>query len=254
LDAVRTYYTQRSSYFCESFATHEEIVKHLERKLGEAPSIQALSSVRLSREDEDAVTDSDQRALTLCKECNTPFSLAERCIDSVLGRVGTREFGLQAYVDLGGQKLALNEVSLKGMTHGIFNAATETAYSNAPKHIRIIRKLVRYGNVEKWFGSLDSYKLAMWAYIKLNTEITLLSKLKFAKALEASHGSIEAYIRDNVDFIVAYTGANYGALAKGLIVETLLDCGDPAAQFDDAVDRLAAIDGEFIYFFYAHGN
>lgn len=254
LDAVRAYYTQRSSYFCESFATHENIVKSLEKRLGDTPSIQALSAIRLSADDIKEVVDADESALTLCGLCGVPYSLAQRRLDSILGHLGTREFGLQAYVDLGGQKLALNEVSLKGMTHGIFNAATETAYSNAPPHIRVIRKLVRYGNAERWFGALDSRKLAMWAYLKLNTEITLLGNSGFSKVLETRQGSIEAYFKDNVNFIVAYTGANYGALAKGLIVEALLDCGDPTIRLEDAVERLANIDPEFIYFFYAHGN
>jgi surface antigen len=253
-DAVRIYYTQRSAYFCESFATHERIVEGLERELGNAPSMQDLAAVSLSSRDIRSISDSDQRALELSAECGSPLNWLERNFDSILGRVATREFGVQAYVDLGGPKLALNEVSLKGITYGVFNSATETAYSDAPKYIRIGRKIVRYGNAERWFGTLSPQKLAMWAYLKLNAELTLCQTPRFLRVMSESHGAIESYIRDNVDFIVAYTGASYSHLAKALIAETLLDCGDPGKQFDEMVERLAAINGEFLYFFYAHGN
>ena len=88
-------------------------------------------------------------------------------MDSYLGRLATKEFGVQAYLptENGNHHTRLYEVSLKLYSFGIFNAGTETEFSvNPPTHIRIVRRMMSVANSERWFGSLDQVRLARWTF------------------------------------------------------------------------------------------
>jgi hypothetical protein len=252
--AVENYYLQRSCYFLNVYEIHEQIVTELESLLGSTPTLTRVLSTNLSERQRRLVERADADALTACRNLERPYKNIELKADSFLGAIATREFGLQAYIDLGHERLSLNEVSLMGSTHGIFNAATETQYSDASAYIRLIRKAVQYANAELWFGRLTQEKLATWAYLKLKVEINLLWEHPHSVVVLENQGSVRELVASNVNFIAAYTGVKYDKLTLSLITELFLACARTEIAPQDLIQRLGALDNEFLYFFYAHGN
>lgn len=255
LGAVDDYYRQRSCYFCESYETHERIVEDMEAAAKTIDGIEGLMALPITDAQREAISKADSSALAACRHYGAPYRWWMRWLDAPLGRLACREFGVQAYVDLGGERPSLNEVSLKSGGFGFVNAATESRYSQEPpRHVRALRWLFRMANVDRWFGRLTKEKLALWAFLRSRTVTMFLRDPIFMAPLARSFGQDMAAIRQEVDFICAYTGIQYDAFTRGVIVDLIAACADPEAEREALVERFMRLDREFLYFYYAHGN
>lgn len=254
-DAVDYYYRRRFCYFRESYDTHEQIVKEMEAAAEKIDGIKGLMALSITDEQREAIRKADRSALSACRHHGTPYRWWMRWLDAPLGRLACREFGLQAYVDLGSERPSLHEVSLKSSGFGFVNAATETRYSyEPPRHVRALRWLFRALNVDRWFGRLTKEKLALWALLRSRTVVMFLRDPIFMEPLATSFGQERAAIRQEVDFICAYTGIPYDAFTRGIIVDLISACANPEADREALVERLMRLDQDFLYFYYAHGN
>ena len=245
--SVRRYYTQRSAYFLSGYDAHEATVDELDKSTGS--SIEELRAAKLTTHQLDRIRLADQRALEMCAQLHVPLGGLQLKLDSYLGRLATKEFGVQAYLptDDGNPHTRLYEVSLKGDSFGIFNAGTETEFSvSPPTHIRIVRRMISLANSERWFGALDSDKLARWTFLKFSTELPLLKSERNTSSIGP-----DAYVETMVAFITRYLGRPR-RVSEQQIVELLKGCA--MYSQDEVTERLRLLDEDFLYFFYAHGN
>lgn len=248
---VTVYYAQRTAYFMASYSTHEALVHSLEAALGARTTLAELQSLALDVGMVEQVTGCDRRALALCERLGLPYGAAERALDSIRGGLATREFGVQAYMLDAAGRPRLHEVSLKGRTHGIFNATTETRYSKAPLGVRLLRQLVRVANPERWFeGALSPENLARWAFLKFRTELPILRSM----GIECPGFDTDVYVNNSIRFITAYTGHSMNPLTRRLVFHLLLSTADREVDEQAVIGKLALLDRDFLYFFYAHGN
>ena len=253
--AVETYYIQRSCYFTKAYSPHERVVKRLEAKLGQKPSMPCLLKLKIDKNHIKIIKRTDRRALKKCYEYHVPYGIVARILDSLFGIAATNEFGIQAYIDVGQEKRELHEVSLKGSAYGFVNAPTDTLYSkHPPAYIKALRAIVRFANIERWFGGLTPETIAHWVFIRYKTIIPLLNDSNFTSSMPQEWKIARTHVVDDVNFVCAYAGITCDNLTRSLIVDLLIDCGNPQSDQNEVIDRLLRLDGEFLYYFYAHGN
>jgi hypothetical protein len=253
--AVENYYIQRACYFIEAYSPHEDAVEEIEKKIGRNPSVSCLLKLKIDKKHIKAIKKADRSAVEKCREYRVPYRATTRVLDSIFGIAATKEFGIQAYIDAGQGKRQLHEVSLKGSTFGFINAPTDTIYSqHPPAYIKALRAIVRFINTERWFGGLTPEIIAHWVFIRYKTMIPLMNDQKFMSSMPQEWKDARAHVIDDVNFVCAYAGIDYDRQYRGLIVNLLIECGDPKAGKKQILDRLLKLDGEFLYYFYAHGN
>lgn len=250
---VKSYYQQRTAYFCCSYKVHEKIVDQLDKDVFDR-NTSNLRLVKLNSLQIQQISDADKQAKKATMDLGVHQSISNSIVDYIKGLRASSEFGLQVYIRKSENEIKLREVSLKSMTFGIFNAAFENDLGSQNLIIRYLKKLRREFNREKRIGGFNKRKMARWAAIKFTTEAETLRQLN--QLGYSTPFSFEKYCLDISTFAHRHT-LNADRIMEGNLVSIIKSCGEYSGnqtEYADLIDMFEYIDGPILYFFYVHGN
>jgi hypothetical protein len=256
-EEVRKYYMQRTAYFSAAWQTHEDIVKNLESKhLKTTPN--QLRNISLSKTDLQQLRAADAVATNATLELKALSPAFTRTLDSMKGRLVSKEFGLQSYAidDVG--KPTLREVSLSSGSDGVINSAFDQHGARGSKLMELAKTARKFLNTEKRAGGLTITKLSHWAVLKFSTEQQTIGSLQSSGVqVPTIFSNKGAWAKSTADFVFRHTLAKIDPIDSNNLKELILYCGDildASNPQSDAAGMFAKLDQRILYFFYVHGN
>lgn len=250
---VKSYYQQRTAYFCCSYKAHEKIVAQLNEDVF-GKDTEALRRVRLNSMQVKQISDADKQAKKATIDIGVLPPISNFIVDHIKGLRASSEFGLQVHIRTSNNEIMLREVSLKSMTFGIFNAAFENDLGTQNLIIRYLKKLRREFNREKRIGGFNKKKMARWAVAKFTTEAETLRKL--SQLGYPAPFTFEKYCLDISTFAHKHT-LNTDKTMLSNLISLIQSCGEyrgNQTEYADLIYKFEYIDEPILYFFYVHGN
>ena len=250
---VKSYYRQRTAYFCCSYEVHEKIVSQLDENVS-ARDMGNIKKVKLNGIQIQQNSEADEKAKKATITLGVHQPILSSIVDYIKGLRASSEFGLQVHIRTSENEIKLREVSLKSMTFGIFNAAFENDLGAQNLIVRYLKRLRREFNREKRIGGFNKQKMARWAAIKFTTEAETLRQLN--QLGYQSPFSFEKYCSDIANFAHKHT-LNTDKVMEGHLVSMIRSCWEYSGsqtEYADLIDKFECIDEPILYFFYVHGN
>lgn len=250
---VKSYYQQRTAYFCCSYNAHEQVVDQLDNDVSSRDT-KALRNTKLMPDQVKQIKDADKLARKATIDLGSIPTNIYYAIDYIKGLRASAEFGLQVHIRTPNRETKLREVSLKSITSGILNAAFEEELGPKNQVIGYLKKLRRALNREKRIGGFNKNAMARWAVIKFTTEaetVRKLSTLGYPTPFD-----FEQYAQDISTFAHKHTLNTDKIMESNLasLIQSCLEYGGSKEEYVDLIYRFNYIDEPILYFFYVHGN
>lgn len=250
---VKSYYQQRTAYFCCSYEVHEKVVSQLDENVS-ARDTDNIKKVKLNSIQIQQISDADEKAKKATIALGVHQPILSSIVDYIKGLRASSEFGLQVHIRTSENKIKLREVSLKSMTFGIFNAAFENDLGTQNLIIKYLKKLRREFNRERRIGGFNKEKMARWAAAKFTTEAETLRQL--SQLGYPIPFTFEKYCSDISTFAHKHT-LNTDKTMKSNLISLVQSCGEyrgNQTEYADLIHKFKYIDEPILYYFYVHGN